>query len=138
MSSKKLVLGYLEKVKSSVFSDFPKEITSLVAGKRPSRIVFPKVNSLTQPVIIVLTRFKDRLSGEHFFCKGFITAVKAEDKGGEHRVHDLLELRFQSTVLIVHTHFAKKLTSLVGRLFNFRRKFPHRTNFSFDFHRSHF
>jgi hypothetical protein len=27
------VLGYLEKVKSSVFSDFPKEITSLVAGK---------------------------------------------------------------------------------------------------------
>lgn len=33
MSSKKLVLGYLEKVKSSVFSEFPKEITSLVAGK---------------------------------------------------------------------------------------------------------
>lgn len=30
---KKLVLGYLEKVGSNVFSDFPKEITSLVAGK---------------------------------------------------------------------------------------------------------
>ncbi len=33
MSSKELVLGYLEKVSSNVFSDFPKEITSLVAGK---------------------------------------------------------------------------------------------------------
>lgn len=33
MSSKKLVMGYLERVKSDVFSKFPKEITSLVAGR---------------------------------------------------------------------------------------------------------
>ncbi len=33
MSNKELVLGYLEKVNSKVFSDFPKEITSLVDGK---------------------------------------------------------------------------------------------------------
>ncbi len=33
MRSKELVLGYLEKVSSNVFSDFPKEITSLVNNR---------------------------------------------------------------------------------------------------------
>ena len=33
MSNKELVLGFLENVSSTVFSDFPKEITSLVDGK---------------------------------------------------------------------------------------------------------
>lgn len=42
MSSKELVLGYLENISSKVFSDFPREITSLVAGKHGVYALYKK------------------------------------------------------------------------------------------------
>jgi hypothetical protein len=48
----------------------------------------PEIDAGAEPVVFVPAGLEVLLASENGFGEGLVTAVKAEDKGGEHRVHD--------------------------------------------------
>ncbi|MGD9875000.1 MAG: DUF2924 domain-containing protein [Kiritimatiellia bacterium] len=94
MSGKKLVLGYLENVSSKVFSDFPKEITSLVNNRHGVYALY---------------------KGDHLYYVGLATNLKSRVK---HHLQDRHAGKWDSfrLYLIHKTDHIKELESLILRI----------------------
>lgn len=94
MSGKKLVLGYLENVSSKVFSDFPKEITSLVNNRHGVYALY---------------------KGDHLYYVGLATNLKNRVK---HHLQDRHAGKWDSfrLYLIHKTDHIKELESLILRI----------------------
>jgi len=94
MSGKKLVLGYLENVSSRVFSGFPKEITSLVAGKHGVYALY---------------------KGDHLYYVGLATNLKNRVK---HHLQDRHAGKWNSfSLYLIHkSDHIKELESLILRI----------------------
>jgi|GEM_PF-5686708 len=79
------------------------------------RIIFPEVNTITKPIIIIFTGHKARIAGKNAFSHLSVATMKAENKTWKNRIHDLPISFRQLPILSMGPDADQKCTRLFFR-----------------------
>lgn len=88
---------------------------------RPHGVVFPEIDTMTKPVVVILARGKGAHASKRFFRDGCVTSVIAEDEGGRGGIQSTIGFGQSNPALgsgtfLQNARLDKKLPSLGRRV----------------------